>query len=641
MRCSMSLMRQLWLIVIVSTITAFAGSLLVSIWSAQGYLTQQLGHKNEDVASSLALSMTQQAKDQVTIDLQVAALFDTGYYQMIAVTDPFHNLIAQRVQEAVATEVPSWFIKAFPIESLPGQAQINDNWKQYGTVTVISHTHFASHALWKQAGRLLLWFFCGGLGVGGLGMLMLRAIDRSLREVIDQAAAISDRRFITIAEPRTPELGALARAMNSMVERLRQMFNEAATGLEDLLRQVHYDRLTKLPNREYFLAYLQEQLTGNQAPGGGVLAVMRLADLNTVNAKLGRSGTDRMLEDLGQMLTDFAQAQSGGLSGRIKAGDFAMVLPGANDAQAMAQNLDTMCKERFLMQWQGLGDIYHLGVICFKHGDGLSQTLAQVDYALALAEDAGINASHVIAHDTRKKVIPGEQWRELLTQAVSSGNVKLAFYPVITQEGRLLHQEGMARLQLPEPEASWLVAGDFLPMAARLHLTTLIDLEVIRLALGHLPSIAGDVAVNLAAETITSWAFRTELTNLLSDNPKLCPRLWFEVTEYAALKHFDALKDLFVVLKNFGCRVGIEQFGQQLTASEQFTELGLDYIKLHPGLIADIETNGGNQEFIRRFCGIAHTFGMLVLATGVGNKAALSTLTPLGIDGATGPGIHQ
>lgn len=636
----MSLMRQLWLVIIVSAITAFTGSLLVSIWSAQGYLTQQLERKNEDIAGSLALAMTQQAKDPVTIDLQVAALFDTGYYQMISVTDPFHKVIAQRVQDTSEGDVPSWFIKTFPIESRPGLAQISDNWKQYGTVTVISHTQFASQALWKQAGKLLLWFFSGGCGVGILGMIILHAIGRSLRDVIDQAAAISDRRFITIAEPRTPELGALARAMNNMVERLRQMFNEATTGLEDLLRLVNYDHLTRLPNREYFLAYLKEQLSGNQAPGSSVLAVMRLPDLNTVNEKLGRSGTDRMLKEIGQIFTDFSQTHSCALSGRIKAGDFAMVLPGANDAQEISQRLDNIFRERLLLKWQGLSDIYHLGVICLGHGSGLSEALARVDHALALAEGAGINASHVIQPDAQIKVIPGEQWRDLLTQALPSGNVQLTFYPVFTQKGGILHQEGMARLQLPEPDASLLTAGDFMPMAARLNLTTLIDLEVIRLALRHLSTIVEDVAVNLAAETITSWAFRTDLTKLLRDNPELCPRLWFEVTEYSAFKHFDAFKDLCLMLKNFGCHIGLEHFGQQLTESQKLTELGLDYIKLHPGLVSDIEKNTGNQEFLNRFCGIAHAVGILVIAVGVRNKTALSILEPLGIDGATGPGMR-
>jgi len=635
----MSLMRQLWLTVIVSAIVAFAGSLLISIWSAQGYLTQQLQRKNDDIASSLALAMTQQAKDSITLELQVAALFDTGYYQMIAVTDPLGQVIVQRVQNTSETNVPFWFSRAFPITARPGIAQIIDGWKQYGKVTVTSHTQFVYQALWEQAGRLLLWFLLGGSAVGILGMITLRAIGHSLKDVVNQAGAIGERRFITIAEPRTPELHTLARAMNNMVERVRQMFNEATAGLEKLLRLVNYDQLTGLPNRDYFMAYLKEQLAGNQTASNGVLAVMRLPDLNTLNEQLGRGRTDKLLKEIGQIFTDFSQARDGAMAGRIKSGDIAMVLPGATDLHGILQQLVQLFREQLVLKWPGLKDIYHLGVICFEHGRGLGETLSRVDHALALAEGKGVNASHIIDSDAQMKIIPGEQWRILLTQAVRSGGITLDFYPVITQEGTTLHQEGMVRLQGLEPGTPLMTAGDFMPMAAHLNLTAEIDMEVVRLALFHLPTIVEDVAVNLAAETIGNWPFRTKLAKLLGSNPELCPRLWIEVTEYGAFKHFDAFKDLCLMLKNSGCHIGIEQFGQRLTESEKLTELGLDFIKVHPGLIHDIEKNTGNQEFLNRFCGIAHALGIIVIAVGVRNKTELSLLKSLGIDGATGPGI--
>lgn len=636
----MSLMRQLWLAVIVSTVLAFAGSLLVSIWSAQGYLTQQLERKNGDVANSLALSMTQQEKDPVTIELQVTALFDTGYYQMISVADPFGKVISQRIQDKSEANVPPWFTKSFPIRSKPGLAQISDGWKQYGTVKVISHTQFAYQALWEQAGKLLLWFCLGGSSVGILGMFALRAIGRSLNDVVNQAGAIGERRFITIAEPQTPELRALARAMNGMVERVRQMYNEAAARLEELLRRVNYDQLTALPNRDYFMAYFKEQLAGDEAARSGVLAVMRLPDLNKVNDALGRVGTDKLLKEIGQIFADFSRQHEGALSGRIKAGDIAVILPGESDPRLVSQRMGKIFDEQLVAKWPELSDIYHLGAIRFEHGGSLGDILSRVDHALALAEGQGANASHAIGSDVQMNVIPGEQWRTLLTQAVNAGNVRLAFYPVIRQESVVLHQEGMVRLQL-EPGKPLMMAGEFMPIAAHLNLAALIDLEVIRLAIQHLSTIADDVAVNLSAETIDNWTFRTDLSRLLRSNPGLCPRLWFEVTEYGAFKHFDAFKDICLVLKDFGCHVGIEQFGQRLSESQRLIELGLDYVKIHPSLVHGVEENTGNQEFLSRFCGIAHAVGVIVVAVGVRNEAELSTLKSLGIDGATGPTIGK
>jgi methyl-accepting chemotaxis protein len=223
----MSLMRQLWLAVVISTLLAFVGSLTISIWSARAYLVEQLERKNSDNASSLALAMTQQEKDPVMIELQVAALFDTGFYQEISVVDPLNQMIVERVQDKVDRgSTPDWFVNLFPIPSKPGLAQVSDGWKQYGTVKVVSHNEFAYQALWAQVSRLLMWFAVGGSILGALGMIVLRTIGRSLNNVVTQAAALGERRFITVPEPSPPELKAVTRAMNEMVERLRNMFAE-------------------------------------------------------------------------------------------------------------------------------------------------------------------------------------------------------------------------------------------------------------------------------------------------------------------------------------------------------------------------------------------------------------------------------
>ncbi len=65
----MSLFRQLMLAVLLSTLLSFMGSALVSLFSSRHYLEQQLILKNEDNASALALLMTQQSKDPVTMEL--------------------------------------------------------------------------------------------------------------------------------------------------------------------------------------------------------------------------------------------------------------------------------------------------------------------------------------------------------------------------------------------------------------------------------------------------------------------------------------------------------------------------------------------------------------------------------------------
>jgi EAL domain-containing protein (putative c-di-GMP-specific phosphodiesterase class I)/GGDEF domain-containing protein len=636
----MTLMRKLWLTVVITTVVAFSGSLSISIWSARGYLVQQLERKNSDNANSLALAMTQQQKDPVNIDLQVSALFDTGFYQEISVTDPFGKVISERTQDKTEANVPAWFVRLFPIPSRPGWAQVTEGWKQYANVKVVSHNQFAYQALWEQMLRLLLWFGIGGSVVGLLGTPALRTIGRSLGDVVQQATAIGERRFITIAEPRIPELRALAKAMNGMVERVRQMFNEEATRLEELQHKLNYDPLTGLPNRACFMAHFHEELSGAESAHTGVLAVLRVPDLNVINATLGRAFTDAVLQDISKLFQARAARSEDAFTGRIKSGDVALMLPGISDTTLVAKNLAGLLDSQLVRKWAVLPELYNLGVSRYERGEKLIDVLSRVDHALALAEAQPGNGWHAVEDGSLEKVIPGEQWRFLLTAAVAGGKLQLVYYPVIRQGGEAVHQEGVIRLQA-EPGGKLMTAADFMPIAAHLNLTAPIDLAVIRMAIDHLSTIKDDVAVNLAGETLGNWTFRNDLSDLLRSYPELCPRLWFEVPQYGAFKHFEAFRELCRTLKELGCHVGVEYFGQRLSESEKLIELGLDYIKLHPSLVQGISINLGNQEFVKRFCHVAHNVGIIVIAVGVRTEEDLAELKTLGVDAATGPIVNK
>jgi EAL domain-containing protein (putative c-di-GMP-specific phosphodiesterase class I)/GGDEF domain-containing protein len=634
----MSLMRQLWLAVLIATVVAFSGSLSISLWSAKSYLVQQIERKNSDVANSLALAMTHQSKDQVSVDLQVAALFDTGFYQEISVTDPLGKVIAQRLQDSAEADLPAWFSELFPIPSKPGRAQVNEGWKQYANIKIVSHNQFAYLALWEQLLSLLLWFGIGGTAIGFLGMPVLRAIGRSLGDVVRQADAIGERRFITIAEPHTPEFRTLARAMNGMVERVRQMFVEETLRLDELQRRINVDPISGLPNRDHFMAHFHEELTGAESARIGVLIVLRLPDLHDVNAALGHTGADKLLQEIGQFFMARAAEVNGAIAGRIKAGDVALILPGTGDAGQVGRKFAALLNEQLIGKWSDLPDLYHFGSVCYERGDEFAEVLAQVDQALAVAEDEGKNAWHAIEGDTPAIAIPGEQWRTLLTTAVATGKVHMVYYPVIGQSGTVLHREGMVRLRV-EAEPHSMTAADFMPIAAHLNLTACVDLAVVRMAIDHLGTVSDDVAVNLSGETLRSWSFHNELSDLLKAHPQLCTRLWFEVSEYGAFKHFDAFKNLCRIFKSLGCHVGVESFGHALAQSGTLMDLGLDYVKLHSSLVQGINANPESRELLLRLCGVAHSVGILVIASCVRSAEDWAALRLLGVDAATGPAI--
>jgi diguanylate cyclase (GGDEF)-like protein len=636
----MSLVKQLLIAIAVVMTMAFGSSLVVSVLSAREYLEAQLRLKNNDNATALALSLSQMAKDPVTVELQVAAQFDVGHYKFIRILSPTNQVIVERVFTGEIEGAPLWFAKLIPINAEPGRALIQDGWKQFGSVSMASHDQYVYKSLWDQTVEMILLFLAGSAITGLVGALAIRIITRPLGDVVSQAHAISERRFLSIAEPRTPELKSVARAMNDMVGRLKTMFSEEAARLDALRLKVNRDAVTGLSSREYFLSHLRETLQGEQFGSTGSLVMVRLPDLNDLNSQLGRQRADALLKDVGTVLYESGSGRVGQRAGRIKGAEFAIICPTMETAEAAAVDIHDRLTQAVLPKWSAdVPDLFHISAIRYRRDQNMGDLLSRGDEALAQAANKGPNSWHAIEDAGAKTAVPAEQWRTLLTEAVQGGRLALNFYPVMSGDGASsLHREGVIRLRV-DAAGTLMSAGDFMPMAAQLNLTAPIDLGVVKLAIEHLRTSSGDIAVNLSAETIADFPFRNELTTLLKAYPEVCKRLLFEVPEYGVFRQFDAFRDLARNLKQLGCRVGVEYFGQRFAESDKLADLGLDYIKVHPSYVSGIADNPGNQEFLKGLCKMAHALGITVLALGVEKKEDLALLASLGFDGATGPGI--
>ncbi len=637
----MSMYRQLWLAIVTSTLLALGGSLLASLLSARGYLESQLSIKNTDNATALALSLSQGNPDAVMADLVVASLFDSGHYELIRITDPMGGVLTERTAPAGDLDAPAWFVSALPVHANPGIAQISSGWKQFGTVTLISHSRFAYGALWKSAYEMVFALSVAGLVGGCLGALVLRRLRGPLNAVIEQATAITQRRFVTIEEPSVPELRQLAVAMNATVGRLKSMFAEEAGRLEAVRREANFDPLTGLTNRSHFMARLRQSLDAEDAVGGSLLLI-RLTDLVGINRRLGRAPTDELLRSVGEVIGRCVGQLGPGVGARLNGADFAVLLSDTSNACEAAESL-LQALIRVATPYVDNGVIASIGVGRFKHGSDMGALLARVDIALASAEVEGSNTVREAPLDDADEMPrTSEQWALMIRRALEHGWVRLISFPVVDAAGKLSHRECPLRLMFDE-KGEWLPAGRFLPIAERLKLTPALDLAAVALGIKELqahPQLPG-LAINLSASSVADSGFRTGLVALLSNQMAATSRLWLEVAEAGALKHMDDFRELCRSLKGVGCRVGLEHYGHQFSQIGALHDLGLDYLKVDSSFVRGVESNAGNVAFLKGLCSIAHNIGLQVLAEGVATQAELEALIRLGFDGATGPAIRE
>lgn len=634
----MSLYRQLLLAIVVSIALAFVGSFTATMLAARGYLEQQLAIKNADNAAALALSMSQLEKDRATLDLQVVSLFETGQYESIRVTDTRGAVVAGRVARVDDSGAPRWFAALLPIESKPGSGQIGDGYRQFGTVELKSLSSFAYRDLYRGAQHMLIGFVGAALAIGALGVGILSRLRRPLASIVEQAQAIMDRRYLTVPPPSVPELRSVGEAMNRMVERVQAMFADEAARLETMRLAANLDDLTRLSNRGYFMNQLHGALDADSGAGAGVLVLFRLRDLAGINLVAGRAAADALLRGAAVVAGKTADAAPLGVAGRLNGADFALLLPAADDPQALAAAVATdlnALAQPWRRQAQPLAAI---AATRYAPGEDIGALMARVDTALAAAEH-GDGDGCVVAPQPRaaERPLGGQEWREKLLHALRCGWLRLDAFDTRALDGRPSHRECFARLRFHEDD-EWLPAGRFLPQVERLRLTADFDLAVAR-EMAKFGGMADKLALNLSPDSLGVSGFGARLAEIVAAAPGFAPRLWIDVPEKGILQFPEGFRDLLQRMKALGCRVGVDHFGHKFDRMGQFHGLGLDYVKIDASLIKGVAVSPGNQQFLKGVCGICHQMGLDIYALGVATDEDLALLPELGFDGATGPAV--
>lgn len=633
----MSLIRQIWLLLLGAVLLAFVGSVAVNVDAARETLQTQLRLKNSDNATALALVLSQQKGDRALMELAIASQYDTGFYRRIRFVPADGGKAFVREADVMPSDAPGWFVALLPIDSVPGVAQVSDGWRALGSVEVESHSAYAHDELWRGSRRSALMLAVVGIVAGLLGGWFVKRMRAPLDRTVEQARSLERGEYVTVPEPAVPELRNLARAMNSMVGRLKSVFEAQAEQVETLRRQANCDPLTGLSNRTHFMGQLGAALQREDGAVEGGLVLLRVMDLAGLNRSLGHATTDRLISAVAQGLQAYTTRVAGCFVGRLNGSDFAMCLPvggmAGETARALADALGAV------LPAFGKDAAVAAGAVEIQRGTPLAQVMGAADLALARAEAAGPFSVEVSGEPGGILAGLGEGgWRRRLHAAITDGRMLLAQYPVVERTGRLVHMECPLRLQI-DPQGPYEPAARWLPLAARARVTAALDEQAVALALQVIASDGQARAVNLAPASLTDSGFAARLRARLLDAPQAARLLWLEVPEVAASEHFELVAELGRQLRPTGARLGLEHAGERLGTLDRLFELGLDYVKLDAAVTHGVSSDAARAGFVHGLVVMLHSLSMQVIAEGVSSEPDATALWECGVDALTGPWV--
>lgn len=641
----MSLIRQIWLLLLATLLLAAVGSIGVVVVSARNTLQTQLDIKNSDNAQSLAIALSQKQGDAGMMDMLMVAQFDTGFYRRISFVRADGVSGFAREGSAAPTKAPSWFVDLLPIAAAPGVAQVSDGWRALGRVEVVSQTGYAHDELWGGTLRACAALAVVGAVAGLIAYGVVRRIRRPLDQAVQQARSLVDGDFVTVPEPRVPELARLTQAMNSMVGRLKVIFDSQAKQVETLRRQAYSDPLTGLANRKHFMGQLAALLHREDGAMESGLLLLRVRDLAGVNRRLGHAATDRMIEAVAQVLESYTQRVDGCHGGRLNGSDFALCLPvGGVVGETAAAIADAL---RVVLAAFGSGISVSLGAVEVQRGRQVGEVMTAADLALARAETLGdfaIEHGSVSGTDEQAlrdaRMLGEGAWRENLIEALERRRMQLVAFPVLDEAGELVHLECPLRVQLLV-DGPLETAARWLPLAIRARLTAAVDERAIELALAAIEQDGLSRCVNVSSASLLDTAFAPRVRALLMAMPVASSRLWVEVPESAAIDLFDPLQELARTLRPAGARLGLEHAGERLARIERLFEGGIDYVKLDAATVNGVAGDEVRASYVKGVSTMLRGLSIMVFAEGITDVADARALWNLGVDGVTGPWASQ
>lgn len=426
-----------------------------------------------------------------------------------------------------------------------------------------------------------------------------------------------------------------SQALDKLLLELKDARKERSRFDTFIRANVFVDKKIRIGNRVFFDNRLEAALNDPSSHSGALLLV-ELQDLEYINYNLGYERGDELLSSASVYLGHLIRRYPGSLQARYTGNIFALLFPNQVESEAQEAARQVM---KLLQRLHWPDEIREpsifIGGVCFRFGEPLSQVQEEAELALRSAALQGgegyfMYYKGVTEESSGKGTV---RWRTLLGRLLEKDLVMLDRQGIYTGEQRPpVMYELLARIR--DEQGRELSAGHFIPMAEKCGLLQELDRVIMLHCLTLLQE--GDrqapLAINLSAASLLNRGFHRWLIFELIQLPKTqLSELVIELSEAQVSRHFQALVQPLRALKALGCRLAVDHAGQDVVSTQYIKDYDLDYLKLHPSLVREIDHKPVNQMAVRSLSGNCVGSQTRVIAVGVETEAEWECLHQLGI----------
>lgn len=638
----MTLFKQIIIVLSIFQTLIFAGVMWFNFQSSNEYVREQAYTDALHTANSLGLSISSIASPEDTsmAETMINSVFDSGYYEKITLEDMHKKILVEKTQDVVVADVPAWFVKHIKVVPPVATSQIMLGWTPFGILSVQLNSGHAYRQLWTIFKDVVV-IFTGVSIIGFFALqLILSLILQPLKRVKEQAEAILESDFIFQNDiPFTKELKNVVFAMNSMVKKVKEIFEKEADAVKKYHEILYQDTVTKMFNRRYFNIKLQEYLSSEAKNAQGALILISLNDYEHLKHTLGYQKSEQFIQAMARCIKTAIQNQREYVSAKLNDTDFAILAPSSSQEafDLLCQEINEMIKNvAHTFELNAKEHFINIGYAKYFAQSDSKELFSKADFALTSSKAKGafsINAFVEQAGD-QQLVLGKEAWTQELKSAMDQKRFKLAYQNVVNIQTPtdVFHSELFLRLQ--DYNNHLHNAGYFMPMIMELKLGAQLDHYVIQRArevLAQKLFTCKAVCINLGKDIFmqsNDWAWLEDSVEGFKKTG--IEQLFFEMPSSVDMP-IEILVKFSKYVRSFGYGFGIDNFAINSESLETIQQINPAYIKMQASYMIDLLGENGIDSANRSLGIITDSMDIKVIATNVESADQKEKLAQMGV----------
>ena len=397
------------------------------------------------------------------------------------------------------------------------------------------------------------------------------------------------------------------------------------------------DELTGQLNRNALRMELAQAIdTAKAQERNCAFLVASLDRLAMINDNYGFDAADEVIVEAGARLA--RTLRSTDVIGRTAGNKFGVILRNCSDRELalVADRLRASVRDRTIDTRSGMvSATCSVGAVLLPQGASSSQeAMLRAEETLTRARSAGrdgfavYEASPQLETARLRLMGIGDE----VVAALKDDRLVFAYQPIIDAKTRLVtHHECLLRMR--RPDGTVMAAGHFIPAAEQLGLVRLVDRRALEMTVAQLHEHQNIVlGVNVSGTTAGDPSWLKSFIDYVRANAAVAKRMIVELTETAALHHFEENANFVSQLRELGCRVAIDDFGAGYTSFRNLQMLHVDMVKIDGAYVQGLVTSPDNQIFVRTLVDLAKNFNLKTVAEWVGSAEEAALLESFGID---------